>query len=491
MWTAKQRRGGIALTALTLLAAACDGDATRPVGTAGPASLDHLPAAGTMYDQIEFLGNPLVSEVTIAKANHEAYNKTQPYNTATFLPQTAAFVTSFGRPASLARTLGGVLYPDILIVDTSKDPATAGWLSWALAAGWGGRKLSDDVVDLGLTAIFSSFLEKEGALCAPFQLPLCTDNVPANDNAFLATFPYLAAPNTSMPARRDPDGPANAAPVIEALRPDPMTGPYPLGAKSCAGRFTVCVRFQVTDADGSSDAPIKTVVEWGDGTTWAPNNVSLSTPLVAPHDYTAAGTYAVKVTATDRRGASSTTTLSLQVVASGGLDPARASRVVDPANDFLASYTGPRGGDLDVREAEAAFDGTTFTFTSASAGSIGGTSGALYVWGVDRGRGTARFGALASGVLFAAVVLARADGTAQVTDLTSGAAPATTPLPAGSVTISGAALTIRVPAALLPTQGRAPAAYTANLWPRVGSGNNNQISDFAPDNSNAPIRTMP
>ena len=150
----------------------------------------------TIYDQTDFLGNPLVSEVTIAKANHGLYNRTQPYNTATFLPQTAAFVTSFGRPLALAQLLGSVLYPDILIVDASKNPNTAGWLSWALANGWGGRKLSDDVVDLGLTAIFSSFLNPTGALCAPFALPLCTDNVGSNDKAFSPTFPYLASPHT-------------------------------------------------------------------------------------------------------------------------------------------------------------------------------------------------------------------------------------------------------------------------------------------------------
>ena len=149
----------------------------------------------TIYDQTDFLGNPLVSEVTIAKANHGAYNRTQPYNTATFLPQTAAFVTGFGRPLALAQLLGSVLYPDVLVVDATKSPATAGWLSWALANGYGGRKLTDDVVDLGLSAIFSSFLNPTNAYCAPFQLPLCTDNVSANDVAFSSTFPYLAAPH--------------------------------------------------------------------------------------------------------------------------------------------------------------------------------------------------------------------------------------------------------------------------------------------------------
>ena len=108
----------------------------------------------TIYDQTDFLGNPLISEVTIVKANHAAYNKTQPYNTATFLPQTAAFITGFGRPLALAQLLGSVLYPDVLVVDASKNPNTAGWLSWALANGWGGRKLTDDVVDVGLSRDF-------------------------------------------------------------------------------------------------------------------------------------------------------------------------------------------------------------------------------------------------------------------------------------------------------------------------------------------------
>ena len=150
-----------------------------------------------IYDQIEFLGNPLVSEVTILKANHDAYNKMQPYALATFRPQTESFITGVaGRPASYASTIAGVLYPDMLVVDTSKDRATAGWLSWALANGWGGRKLTDDVVDIGLIAIFSDLLSPTGASCKPGQLPLCTDNVPANDVSFSSTFPYLAGPRS-------------------------------------------------------------------------------------------------------------------------------------------------------------------------------------------------------------------------------------------------------------------------------------------------------
>jgi hypothetical protein len=148
-----------------------------------------------VYEQVEFLGNPLVSEVTIVKANHDAYNRTQPYNTAEFGPQSLAFINAFrGSQPVVANTLGAVLYPDMLIVESSRSPASAGWLSWALANGWGGRKLSDDVVDAGLSAIFGKIITAAGAYCDNFTLPLCTDNVPANDKAFGTSFPYLASP---------------------------------------------------------------------------------------------------------------------------------------------------------------------------------------------------------------------------------------------------------------------------------------------------------
>ena len=188
-------RAGVALVVFALAAVACT-DSQKMTGPNADvtARTANNPITQIVYEQVDFLGNPLVSEVTIVKANHDSYNKTQPYNTATFRPQTEAFVTSFGRPQALATTVGSVLYPDVLVVDPTKNPSTAGWLSWALAGGWGGRKLTDDVVDVGLTAIFSTFLSNESsAFCAPFMLPLCTDNVGNNDKPFMSTFPYLAA----------------------------------------------------------------------------------------------------------------------------------------------------------------------------------------------------------------------------------------------------------------------------------------------------------
>ena len=193
-WNAT-RLAGSAMIAL-VLATGCSSD-TSP--TAAPSDASQAKAAaeagGMVYDQLDFLGNPLVAEVTILKANHNAYNRTMPYASATYKAETESFIVNVaGRPLAYAQTVSSVLYPDMLIVDSSKPAASAGWLSWALANGWGGRKLTDDVVDIGLYAIFSSLLSPEGASCAPGALPLCTDNVNANDKPFKSTFPYLADP---------------------------------------------------------------------------------------------------------------------------------------------------------------------------------------------------------------------------------------------------------------------------------------------------------
>ena len=193
-WNAT-RLAGSALVALAL-ATGCSSDSLTAVDDPATARAGSASASESkVYDQIDFLGNPLVAEVTIVKANHDAYNRTMPYASATYKPQTESFIVNVaGRPLAYAQTVAGVLYPDMLIVDSSKPASSAGWLSRALANGYGGRKLSDDVVDIGLYAIFSSLLNPDGASCAPGALPLCTDNVNANDKPFSSTFPYLAAP---------------------------------------------------------------------------------------------------------------------------------------------------------------------------------------------------------------------------------------------------------------------------------------------------------
>lgn len=179
------RRSLIPLCVLALVVG-CSDDAA----TAGP---DLFPPTGfdRVYTQVERLGNPLVSEVLLAKRNHGFHNKGAP---STDVANHAAEVRSFvatvaGRNATVQNTLAAVLLPDMLVVQTNRAPTTAGWLTWALADGYGGRRLADDVVDAGLAAIFGPLLSPANTTPA-----LASDNVGANDKAFLTTFPYLADP---------------------------------------------------------------------------------------------------------------------------------------------------------------------------------------------------------------------------------------------------------------------------------------------------------
>jgi hypothetical protein len=180
----------LALLAATALAAGCsDTTSTSPTD----------PANMRSFDQVQRLGNPLVSEVLLEKRDHPLHGSIGPDEDAALIgTQVKAFVTGVaGRSSSYADVLGSVLLPDMLIVQTDKDPGTAGWLNWVgvppLANGWGGRKLTDDVTDLALLAVFGDpfGLDAQGA---QGKAALTTDNV-AFDSQVSATFPYLGAPN--------------------------------------------------------------------------------------------------------------------------------------------------------------------------------------------------------------------------------------------------------------------------------------------------------
>jgi hypothetical protein len=159
---------------------------------------------------------------------------------------------------------------------------------------------------------------------------------------------------------------------------------------------------------------------------------------------------------------------------------ASATAITDPAGDFLGSYTGPANGDMDVLGVSATADARTLHLAATLNGALGTTPGALYVFGVDRGTHDPRFGAFQPGVLFDAVVIAQADGSALVRDLISGAA---TPLDPGEVHVGSDSMALDVPLALLPSEGAGVLRYGINLWPRIGLGRNETISDFAPDDA--------
>jgi hypothetical protein len=172
----------LSIASLLLFGVACSSDHTTT--TTGPSTT-------RAYDQVQRLGNPLVSEVFLAKRSHPVHGALGPADDTIIAPELKNFVaTVAGRDTTVQNTLAAVLLPDMLIVQTDKAPSTAGWLTWALANGYGGRKLSDDVVAAGLDAIFGTLIETAGNSCPA----LCNDNVPAHTD-YQAAFPYLGNPN--------------------------------------------------------------------------------------------------------------------------------------------------------------------------------------------------------------------------------------------------------------------------------------------------------
>src|SRR3982751_6121663 len=112
-----------ALGALALVAAAACNDDNNNDITGAPSD--------RVFVQVERLGNPLVSEVFLAKRNHGFHNAGKPStDVANHATELKAFVTTVaGRDQSVANTLASVLLPDMLIVQTDKAANTAGWLT--------------------------------------------------------------------------------------------------------------------------------------------------------------------------------------------------------------------------------------------------------------------------------------------------------------------------------------------------------------------------
>ena len=186
---ARQARRGaaLALSVAVLAAASACGSDNAVTGT----GIDPTRT----YNQVQRLGNPLVSEVLLLKRDHAFHGSTAPeIDVATFTPNVKGFIAQFRPNATgLQTAIAATLLPDMLTVFTA-EPTNPGYLSYVLnPKGYGGRKLGDDVVDISLTAIFSDLLDPTESVCKPFTLPLCTDNV-ASHGGFTTTFPYVAAP---------------------------------------------------------------------------------------------------------------------------------------------------------------------------------------------------------------------------------------------------------------------------------------------------------
>lgn len=162
--------------------------------------------------------------------------------------------------------------------------------------------------------------------------------------------------------------------------------------------------------------------------------------------------------------------------------PAAAVTVTDATGDFLPTFTAFAGAtppaDLDVTSFSVDYDAASnqFLLGATFAGEFDYSQPGLYVIGVNTGTGTIRpFAALGQeNVIFNQAIVLNKNGTGNI---------GATQLDPADITFVGNILTARVDAALLPTTGFTFEQYGFNLWPRTGTGNNNQISDFSPENA--------
>lgn len=179
-------------------------------------------------------------------------------------------------------------------------------------------------------------------------------------------------------------------------------------------------------------------------------------------------------------------------VAGLAASPAQAVTVGDPTGDFLSTYKGAKTGEFDVIASWVNYDPNrdVFQLSATMAGNISPTSLAAYVWGFDRGHGTAAFGSSLglTQVLFDRTVVVNANGSIVSAGVN-----------VGTATIFGSTITATIAGSVLPENGFSKANYTWNLWPRfTGSSFNgvtvsgvSAIPDFAPNTVNAAVTAVP
>jgi hypothetical protein len=175
--------------------------------------------------QVSRLGNPLVNEVIIPLGKKDRWNASDPKDDAQFLqhyttPELAGLVNllypvlpdtqTMGRSDLVAVLLTGVpglnftgnVQADLLRLNTAIPPAASPNPLGALAGDFqgfpNGRRLADDVTDIEVRAVacgYGPILAGALGLCNLSPNNTIGDGVDANENAFLASFPYVAAPN--------------------------------------------------------------------------------------------------------------------------------------------------------------------------------------------------------------------------------------------------------------------------------------------------------
>ncbi|CAN5544008.1 hypothetical protein BH11ARM1_BH11ARM1_03640 [soil metagenome] len=158
---------------------------------------------GTAYKQMDRRGRPAVNEVlaTVAYDRHKINDEAGPAEDAEELKYDILNFMTYPahRSAATREALASVLVPDVLRVNLNRNEQ-ASYLGvetgGATGGKFGGRALSDDIVDISLGAIFGNTLSALGLVPDDGrEIPsLLHDNVDASGKHFLTKFPYLGNP---------------------------------------------------------------------------------------------------------------------------------------------------------------------------------------------------------------------------------------------------------------------------------------------------------
>ncbi|MCW3061179.1 MAG: hypothetical protein JWQ02_3000 [Capsulimonas sp.] len=185
---------GVAASFAALALAGCSGSDNNGGGGGGSTQT---------FTQVDRLARPAVNEVfaTVANNRHQVNDQNNPTNDPSQLANDIqSFMTgTAGRSQAITDVVKAVLVPDVMIADLSQG-GNATYLGvetgGATGGTFGGRALTDDVVDTSLGVIFGNTIPTLGL--APDdgkEIPtLVSDNVGRGAKHFTSTFPYLGSP---------------------------------------------------------------------------------------------------------------------------------------------------------------------------------------------------------------------------------------------------------------------------------------------------------
>ncbi len=160
-------------------------------------------APNFQFKQQDRLARPAVNEAlaTVSQRRHEANNLVNPTDDSGAIKTDILRFMNFpaGRSPAIANVLAAVLVPDVMVADLSNMTDKASYLgveTGGVTGGkFGGRALTDDIIDIDLGAIFGGIIP--ALKLAPDdgkELPqFATDNIgPHHD--YMNVFPYLGNP---------------------------------------------------------------------------------------------------------------------------------------------------------------------------------------------------------------------------------------------------------------------------------------------------------